>query len=133
MSSTDAIAALAKASKGLLYQSETDEPFTTFTWKKVEGELTKEKVLRRARKPAGSPAEEVPLEDFFKDLTAAQDWHGDEEKDAVKKYRDLLGVIRQNLSDAKVFKVGQTRVSVFIVGKTDGGDWAGLKTTAVET
>jgi hypothetical protein len=51
----------------------------------------------------------------------------------VEQYRDLLAVIRQNLSDAKVFKVGATRVSVFIVGKTDEGDWGGLRTTAVET
>lgn len=133
MSSTDAIAALTKASKGLLYPSETDEPFTTFSWKEAEGELTKEKLLQRARKPAGSPVREVPLRDFFKDLTTAQDWHGEEEKAAVEKYGNLLAVIRQNLSDVKVFKVGATKVSVFIVGKTEEGDWAGLKTTAVET
>jgi Nuclease A inhibitor-like protein len=51
----------------------------------------------------------------------------------VGRYRRLLEVIRQNLSDVNVFKVGQRRVSVFIVARTDEGDWAGLKTTAVET
>jgi hypothetical protein len=133
MSSTEAIAALTKASQGLLYQSESDEPFTTFTWKKAEGELTKDQLLKRARLPANSPVQEVPLQDFFRDLTAEQDWHGEEEKAAVEKYRNLLEVIRQELSDAKVFKVGKTRVRVFIVGTTREGDWAGFKTTAVET
>jgi hypothetical protein len=133
MSSTDAIAALTTASQGLLYPSESDEPFTTFTWKEVEGELSKAKLLKRARKPASSPVQEVPLQDFFKSLTTEQDWHGEEEKAAVEQYRNLLAVIEQNLSDVKVLKVGATKISVFIVGKTDEGDWAGLKTTAVET
>jgi hypothetical protein len=133
MSSTEASAALAKASQGLLYPSESDEPFTAFTWKGAEGELTKEKLLKRARKPASSPVQEVPLKDFFKDLTTEQDWHGEEEKAAVEKYRNLLEALRQNLSDVKVFKVGTAKVGVFIVGKTEEGDWAGLKTTAVET
>src|ERR1051325_5166107 len=123
MSSKDAIAALRTASRGLPYQSGPDEPFTTFTWKGAEGELTREKLLKRARKPASSPVQEVPLKDFFKDLTAEQDWHGEEEKATVGQYQDLLTVIRQHLSDAKVFKVGTTRLSVFIVGKTDEGDW----------
>jgi len=48
-------------------------------------------------------------------------------------HQSRLEVIRQHLSDAKVFKVGHRKVSVFIVGKTDEGDAAGLKTTAVET
>ena len=133
MSTTsDAIQALERASKDLLYQSESDELFTTFQWK-ADGELTAEKVLKRARKGPKTPVEEVSLGDFFQGLTAVVDWHGEEEKAAVEQYRRLLEVIRQNLSDAKVFKVGERKVSLFIVGKTDEGDWAGLKTTAVET
>lgn len=131
MSTNDAIAALEKASEGLLYQSESDEPFTTFKWK-ADGELTAAAVLKCARKPAKTPVEEVPLADFFKDLTTDQDWYGEEEKATAEQYRGLLKAVKQNLADAKVFKVGKTKVSVFIVGKTDG-DWAGLKTTAVET
>jgi Nuclease A inhibitor-like protein len=133
MSSADAIAALTTASRGLLYPSESDEPFTTFTWKEAEGELTKEKLLKRAHKPVSSRVQEVPLQDFFRDLTTAQDWHGEAEKATVEKYRNLLEVIRQNLSGVKVFKVGATKVEVFIVGKTDEAGWAGLTTTAVET
>jgi len=132
MATSDAMKALEGASKGLLYQSESDEPFTVFQWK-ADGELTADKVLKRARKGTKTPAEEMSLQDFFKDLTAEQDWHGEEEKAAVEQYQKLREVIEKNLSDVKVVKVGQRKVSVFIVGKTDEGDWAGLKTTAVET
>src|SRR5262245_225766 len=133
MSTAAAVAALKAASKGLTYQSESDAPFTAFTWKGAKGDPTKEEVLKRARKPPKAPVEGVPLEDFFKDLTAEQDWHGEEEKADVQKYRNLQEAVQANLSGAKVFKVGQRKVDVYIVGKTDEGDWAGLKTTAVET
>jgi Nuclease A inhibitor-like protein len=132
-STTEATAALTEVSKDLLYQSESDEPFTPFTWKKAEGDLTPATVLKRARKPANSSVQGVSLQDFFKPLTTDQDWYGDEEKATAEGYRKLQKVIEQNLTDAKVFKVGKGKVGVFIVGKTGSGDWAGLKTTAVET
>ena len=90
-------------------------------------------MLKRARKPPKTPVQELSLQDFFKELTEGQDWHGDEEKAAVQKYRKLQEAVQANLSGAKVFKVGQRKADVYIVGKTDEGDWGGLKTTAVET
>src|SRR4051812_8078649 len=133
MSTSDAIEALAAASKGLLYQSESDEPFETFTWGKANGELTGPQVLKCVKKAAKTSVKEIAVADFFKDLTAAEDWHGDEEKAVVQQYKKLLEVIRKNLPDAKVFKVGKTKVDVYVAGKTDEGDWAGVKTAAVET
>jgi len=133
MSTNDATAALEKASQGLLYQSESDEPFESFVWKKAEGELNAAAVLRRAKKPAKSPVQALAPADFFKDLTTPQDWHGDEEKAIVAKYRSLQDAVQKNLAEAKVFKVGKRKLSVYIVGKTDEGDWAGLKTTSIET
>jgi hypothetical protein len=133
MSTAAAVAALKEASKGLSYESESDAPFTTFTWKGAGDRLSKEEVLRRAHKRPKTPVEEQSVADFFKDLTAPQDWHGDEEKAAVQKYRRLQDAVQKSLADAKVIRVGQRNVAVFIVGKTDEGDAAGLKTTAVET
>src|SRR4051794_30973216 len=124
MSTAAAVAALKAASKGLTYQSESDAPFTVVTWKGAKGELTKEEALKRAHKPPKTPAQEVSLEDFFQDLTAEQDWHGEEEKAAVQKYLKLREAVQANLSDPKVFKVGRRKVDVFIVGRTDEGDWA---------
>src|SRR4051812_30334538 len=124
MSTSEAIKALEEASEGLSYQSESDEPFTAFTWKKAEGELTADVVRKRARKKG--PVEEVSLDDFFADLTA-------EDAPAVKQYRRLLEAINKNLTGVKVFKVGGRKKAVFIAGKTDEGDFAGLRTTAVET
>jgi hypothetical protein len=51
----------------------------------------------------------------------------------VAKYKKLPEVLKSTLSGVKIYKVGQRKVTVYIVGTTDEGDWAGLKTTAVET
>jgi hypothetical protein len=32
-----------------------------------------------------------------------------------------------------VFRVGQTQIDILIIGKTKDGQWAGIKTRAVET
>jgi hypothetical protein len=130
--SKDAINDLKRATKGLLYTSESDEPFRTFTWK-GEGTLTAEKLLQLAKHEAGEKVEEISLDDFFGDLTEEQDWHGDEEKETVQKYKKLREAIEGRLSDVKVFRVGEPNIDIYIVGKTDTGDWAGVQTKAVET
>lgn len=132
-SALSALSALRNASKGLTYESETDAPFEAFAWEKPGNKLSKQEVLRRAGQAGARPVRELSVDDFFQDLTEDQDWHGKEEKAAVKKYQNLVKVIREQLTDAKVFKIGGPRVAVYIVGKTKEGDWAGLKTTAVET
>lgn len=125
-----AVTALKKASKGLLYPSESDEPFTAFSWGKAEGPLTAEAVRKLAKR---EPVEEVSLADFFKDLTTDQDWHEAKEKAQVQKFRALESVIRENLTDAKVFRVGETNIDIYVVGKTPDGEYAGLRTKSVET
>ncbi len=130
---TTAIAALKKASKGLLYPSESDEPFQVFTWGKGSGQLTAKRVRELAGHEGDERVEEVSVADFFKDLTADQDWHGRKEKAAMKKFRALEQTLAQNLADAQVFRVGETNLDIYIVGKTADGEWAGLHTQAVET
>ena len=126
------IDALKQATKGLTYQSESDAPFKTFVWKDG-GRLTKQKVLELSGHKPGTPVEEVKVDDFFADLTEGQDWHGADEKKTAERYQNLLQTIKDNLSGAKVYKVGEVNVDIYIVGKTQAGDWAGVQTKAVET
>jgi Nuclease A inhibitor-like protein len=118
------LVALRKASEGLLYPSETDEPFTPFTWGKAEGALTLQKVARLAGASAAAHVEEQPLGEFFKVLT---------EGDDAEKYRRLQQVVGEQLSGARVFRLGSVNIDIYLVGKTKGGEWAGLETKSVET
>ena len=122
----DAISALRKATKGLLYMSETDAPFEPFVWDAGEGPLDAEWVLRLGKHEPGTRVEELGLDEFLGAYAEGDD------PDAGK-YQNLLKVIKKNLDDVRVFKVGRVNLDVYIVGRTKQGDWVGLHTKAVET
>lgn len=127
-----AVAALTKASQGLSYMSEKDAPFTTVAWK-AEGKLTRKKLLALGKHPADSSVEELTMANFFAGLTKDETWHGSQEKEVVERYRHLVQAIQDNLTHVKVFKVGQVKKRVYIVGSDKEGNWAGLATEALET
>ena len=61
---TDKLAALRKAAEGLRYRSESDAPFTPFSWGKADGDLTPQTAARLAGASAGAPVEESAIGDF---------------------------------------------------------------------
>lgn len=127
-----AVTALRKAARGLLYLSEKDAPFKTVTLGPVD-RLTKARVLELTGHDGKSPIEETPLEEFFVHLVSEKKWHGADEKAMVKKFRNLLQVLEETLDKVRVFKVGDVKIDYYILGKTEDGQWTGLKTQALET
>jgi hypothetical protein len=121
-----ALTALQKASAGLLYPSETDEPFEAFSWGKATGVLTVSVVQKFAGVGSEEAIKQVALGDFFKNLTS-------DENDDADKYKALLKVVNEQLSGVRVFRFGDVEVEIYVVGKTKDGEWAGLKTKSVET
>jgi hypothetical protein len=126
-------AVLREAVKDLLYMSESDEPFEVVLWKGRADCSDPRDLLGRAKAGTAAPIEAVSLDDFFKNLIKEEKWHGQEEKALVQKYRKLKATVAEHLSNVQVFRVGTIQVDIFIVGKTKQGDWAGVKTLAVET
>ncbi len=121
-----ALTALQKASAGLLYPSDSDEPFEAFAWGKANGNLVPAVVQKFAGVGSREAMKQVTLGDFFKNLIS-------DECDDADKYKALLKVISEQLSGVKVFRCGDVEVDIYLVGKTKEGEWAGLKTKAVET
>jgi histidine triad (HIT) family protein len=118
------VEALAQASKGLLFPSETDAPLEPFLWEDAGDKLTKDKVRQLAGGPKGAAVEEVNLEDLLSTVP-------EEDRPQFDK---LAAAVKQQLSGVKVYKVGdEPEKQVYLVGKTSDGQWAGLKTTVVET
>jgi len=55
-------------------------------------------------------------------------------KEDRPKFDPLLKVLREQLSGAKVFMVGdEAEKLTYVVGKTEDGQLAGVKTTLLET
>jgi len=121
---------LTQASQGLLMPSESEYPFEVFVWEDVK--LTPEKILELTNYPPATSIEQVELDYFFRNVATEKDWHDKIQKGNVAKFKNLLQVIKDNLAEIRVYRIGTIEVSVYIVGKTNEGV-AGLATKVIET
>ncbi|MEG4286294.1 nuclease A inhibitor family protein [Microcoleus sp. A006_D1] len=130
---TDSIATqLKQASEGLFFLSETDAPFEVIHWQ-AQGELTPAKLLQLTEHPPDAPVEVVSVDEFFEVSTVDEDWHDQDERETAQRFQNLVSILKQNLSQLQVYRVGSVEIDAYIVGVTDSGDWAGLATKLVET
>ena len=123
---------LKQASKSLLFLSESDAPFEIIHWP-TQGELTPPKLLQLTGHPPDAAVELRTVDDFFAIATQEEDWHDEEERETAKRFQNLVSILKQNLSQLQVYRVGSIEIDVYIVGVTDGGGLAGLSTQVVET
>jgi GTPase len=75
----------------------------------------------------------LTVDDFFAIATQEEDWHDQEERETVQRFHNLVSILKQNLSQLQVYRVGSIDIDAYIVGVTDGGELAGLSTKLVET
>ena len=75
----------------------------------------------------------LAVDGFFAIATQEEDWHDEEERETAKRFQNLVRILKQNLSQLQVYRVGSIEIDVYIIGMTPGGDWAGLSTQVVET
>ncbi|MGB3513366.1 MAG: nuclease A inhibitor family protein [Microcoleaceae cyanobacterium] len=125
---------LHETAKGLLWMSESDYPFEAFIWEfggKVS--LDNEIVLKITKHSLETPVKVIEFDSFFKRAITPKDWHKIEEYETVIRYQELVWIMKQYLLDLKVYKVGECKKDVYIVGKTYTGDYAGLATVSLET
>ena len=116
-SDKEVLAELEKASAGLFVMSESDYPFELVSWDgKVQ--ITPEYLKRISDKPDDCTIEEVEVDRFFH---------------AGGQFGDLAKLVKDRLSDLKVYKVGTINIPVYIVGRSAEGNWLGLSTRLVQT
>ncbi|MDY7003545.1 MAG: nuclease A inhibitor family protein [Cyanobacteriota bacterium] len=120
--------------KGLLWMSESDYPFEVFIWEFGEGvSLNNEIFLKITKHSLETTVKVIEFEVFFRLVITEKDWHNAQESEVVRKYQKLVSMMKKYLSDLKVYKVGEVRKDVYIVGKTNTGDYAGVATVSIET
>jgi hypothetical protein len=119
----DDLQALAHASEGLTYPSESDAPFEPFQWPAASaGGSARDAVAALGK--AGARIEEISPGDFFAELAGSDD---------AERFKALRQTLESRLSGLKVIRVGERRVDVYLIGRARTGHWAGLHTTSVET
>ncbi len=113
---------LQKAAQGLVFVSDTDAELEPFVWDET-GDLTDDRLNELTGHEADTPVEQTTLDKFFRPVPAGK----------KKQFQDLAKTLKDNLSDIRVYKLGEVEMDVYIVGKSKAGRWAGLKTSVVES
>jgi hypothetical protein len=123
---------LERGSAGLSFMSESDYPFEVVRWDSVN-EITRPYLRGLTGESADAPVEVESLEVFFGPAVAEADWKGAAELETAKRYQALMRLLKDNLEDVKVYKVGSINIPVYIIGRSLAGSWLGLSTRVVET
>lgn len=125
---------LRTLTKGLSYMSESDYPVQPFMQAgKDQPTLTAQDVVNAQRSAPDAPVSELTFERFFQNVAQEQDWQSAETRAMAKQFQALRDFLTANLSDIKVYRVGGTEADVYVLGKTKGGNFAGVTTKVVET
>lgn len=125
---------IARAADGLLYSSESDRPFEPVTLGPApDGELTAARFGEIVGAPAGARVEERSLDDFLARHIETSDPHDPRAQAVRPRYERLRAVLRTELRDVRVFRLGRIEVRCWVVGRDGEGRLRGLATTAIET
>lgn len=122
---------IKEASAGLYYLSESDYPFEVVQFddtNHIESSLIELSHLDKSSK-----VEKVTLEYFFRNMTKVYPESTDDQKMFAAKFIMLQNMLQEELTDIVVYRVGETRIDAFIIGKLKDGTLGGLKTKVVET
>jgi hypothetical protein len=128
----DFVAQLNDLVDGLYVMSETDAPLKPFVWKKIDT-IDDALLLKKAKVSPETCLEKWTIEDFFKNMITPQEWHSEQEKTDVLKFQNVLNTLQTSLTRPTVYRIGDTKKEVFIVGRLADGNVGGLKTYVVET
>lgn len=133
-SNEEIISLLKDATNGMLLISEVDYPFEVFMWpgsSKIS--VSTENIHRLTKLSDDKAVEECDLEFLFRHVMVEKSWQNEEEILLTKRFQKLYGLLKSNLTDIKVFRLGRIEISVYIIGRTPSGELAGLSTQQFET
>lgn len=131
-SAESTLKSLEQAAAGLLFPSESDYPLTPFRYG-GQGEPTAAGLLAAEGKPEETAVEEIPLEELFDGVTADIEGADEAEKAETERWRALVALLRADLGDLRVYRVGAIDIDVYVLGRHASGEWLGLKTKVIET
>jgi len=77
--------------------------------------------------------EELEPADFFRVASSEPEWKGEAELATARRFQALARLLEENLEGLQVYRVGAINMPVYVVGRSRGGNWLGIKTRVVET
>lgn len=125
---------LKQLTEGLQMRSETEAPFEFFYFENTENQpLDKEIVAHIAGKTTAEEIETEFLDHFFRNMVRLYPEDGEDRKKEAGRFQELQQQLQEHLQEVTVYRAGNTSITVYILGRTENGDFAGLRTLIVET
>lgn len=84
------------------------------------------------REPA-THIDEQSLREFFEPHGRRRDWHDGRDAEMAQRFRRLERLLQRRLTDARVFRIGDRTIDVWILGRARDGRIVGVQTRLVET
>ncbi|WP_162053079.1 nuclease A inhibitor family protein [Pontibacter pamirensis] len=124
---------LNQAIDGLLMKSGIEAPFEVFYQELEPGEqFSSEKVTEWTGEAAGKDVETRELDEFFQEMGGVSADARNKGETNEKRYQMLKSKLNELLEDVKVYMITEIGTQVFILGKAEDGNYAGLRTMIVE-
>ena len=123
---------LEAAAAGLLFPSETDAPLRVFVWH-APPPFSPEALRGGGGGDLAAPIATTDVDHFFGPVLTTQPWHGPEEQTRQERFSELVTLLKTELSELTVYKVGQRRITVYVLGRTADDTYLGITTEVVET
>jgi len=123
---------IAKACEGLVYISETDAAIELFVGEKMK-EPSADALFEQAGMRPTRVSESTETGDLFGRLTKMEEWHTQEHRKSVERFRKLERLLEKELTEIVVIRAGKIRIDIYVIGRDREGNVLGIKTQAVET
>jgi hypothetical protein len=133
LTGTELQEAIAKATDGLVFTSESDYPVVPHIVRGGAATRLKRGEFPKGLCPEGESCSTQDVSRFFKPATETKDWFGPEETERAERFKALVTLLRANLTALRVYRVGKTTIEAYVLGRSADGDLAGVRTTVVET
>ena len=124
----DELEPIEEASEYLLYWSEGDYPLNTTYLPDYDFDTLEDKLSE-----VYGDLEVYDYDGFMAGLGREDPWMEDYQLEDAARYRELDGVMQDQLTDLRVYSAGHIEIHIFIVGLTSCGHIGGLRTISIET
>lgn len=123
---------LKTAIKDLLWFSEAEYPFKIF-YQRSANNFNQKTLLQHYNYPLETRITIQKFNSFFASVVVTEAWHNESEKAEIKRYQYLMNLMTENLSNIKVYLLGEVEIDVYILGETKHKAIAGITTKTVST
>jgi len=122
---------LSNVTEDFWFTSESDYPFSNIFLAGATGLSSVDLAVEFGFE--GELIEEWDYDWFVQRKTTEEDWMDEWYLEELQRYRDLDAVLRSKLTNLRIVRFSEIEIHFFIVGETECGDTAGLRTISIET